>query len=722
MAELQKGWQAYRRGDFEQAVRIFSAGEEFSFVAGHALSMLAMNRGEEAVALIARYRQQHSRPTVDALLADIKGRQGARKEAEQLLQRTISQRQETGFYRSLLGEQRIRLGKWEEGTEDFIAAINMRDDRTFPHIKRVIADMVDAVAARRIPRQDAMRFINRIDYSASDKTQAINSFFASARRALNGNRRLDRSDVGEPWAIDGNTGPANSASSPGPRRRRSLEDNPPTPPPRANSRQQQQQNQQQKRQRRRQKRKRKRQHRRDQRRGPRNRPSSRAPDRPASPPPRETQNDLQRRLSQRPEQSSPPSDQLIEAKQKNMSAVMQDERRQNESLQDLIAEVHPPIWPSEIEEPLDVIAPIGFSKDTILRGSNRIETANFRITGGDIGVEITLERCMHNLIAAASAKKPTTLPMTLESIPRIELNLLDSFLDAMPDLDELYRDENEVDDPHPLAIGKFIGECIVQSYGGVWQYDAPIEASVIHLGDHELDPIGLAEDFLDTGDFDAVSLRQLIGDAEEAVETSTSFPTFANYIDPTSALEGEALALRLAELWVGYRFSLPDTAVQKIAASLNLIEKTYHFIAIGIDAQYLPTSFAEHVEGALDSNGQAGMAYSRKTGEFLILASRKHFCRLVDVAGVELSHHYAPKIAGWIQRLFRPGWRVMVDQQTAQKWGQKLNTQKLAPPSLRQQDDNFVLQVHAIDGNNKLRIIQLGYRPSKPNPYQLMLK
>ena len=721
MTDLQKGWQAYKSGNFERATRIFGSGNDFSHIAGGALSMLATNRGEEAIALIERFRQKNSSPDADALLADIKGRQGARREAETLLQRTTSQRQETGFYRSLLGEQRIRLGKWEDGIDDFIAAINMRDDRTFPHIQRVIADMVDAVAARRIPRQDAMRFINRIDYSASDKTQEINSFFASARRALNGNRRMERQNLGEPWAVDG--GAASSAPSPQPTqsRRRSLNDNPPPrSSPRA-SRQSQQRAQRTRRQNQRRNRKKQRKDRRNRRRGRRGQSSSGPPQN--QPPPRQRDNNqIQHRLSQRPQEGTSKKDLLMEAKKKDMTAVMQDERRRNECLQELVAEVHPPIWPSEVETPLDIIEPIGFSEHSILRGSNRIETANFRITGGDIGVEITLERCMHNLIAAASAKKPTTLPLTPDSIPRVELNLLDDFLQAMPDLDELYRDETDIDDPRPLAVGKFIGECIVQSYGGIWRYDTPVNTSLIHLGDHELDPIGLAEEFLSTNDFDSISLRELIADAEEAIDTSTSFPTFTNYIDPTPALEGEALALRLAELWIGYRFALPDTDVQKIASSLTILEATPHFIAFGIDAQYLPTTIVAHIQGSVDSDARARMAYSRDSGEFLLLASRKHFCRMVDIAEVELSQHFAPKIAGWLQQFFRPGWRIMTNQKTTQKWRNKLGSKDLKPPSLRQQDDDFILRTHGIDRNRKLRQLQLSYRPSRPIPYQLQIQ
>lgn len=697
MADLGQAWQAYHGGNYERAARLFEDRSGPDALAGKALTLLAAGRGGEAAAMVEHRLQRAPSPQLEALLADVRGRQGKRSEAERILTNTISRRGEGGFYSSLRGEQRIRLGKWEEGTNDFIAAVNQRDERTIPHLQQVVADMVDAVSARRIPREDAARFINRIDYSASEKTQAINSFLAAARRALNANRRLDRSDIKEPWSVvDGS------------------ESTPAGPPGRANRR--------------------------------RNRPSQRPSSAPPSAPPPEVErtgsdransdhpspaqstpkrsDELQQRLAERPEQPPREDEPTVDAKQKNMSAVMQQERRENESLQDLVADVQPPIWPSDTEEPIDVIEPIGFSDHSILRGSSSIETANFRITGGEISVEITLERCMHNLVAAAQAKKPTTLALVPESIPRVELNLLDGFLEDMPELDKLYRDESEVDDARPLGLGKFIGECIVQSYGGIWHHAVPAEESVIHLGDHILDPIGLAREFFDADDFDAVSLRRIINEAEDAIDTSTSFPTFTDYLDATSGLEREALSMRLAELWVGYRFSLPDTAVQEIAAGLEITEVTPNVIAFAIDADHVPGVIVDHLPGGLDARGRAPMAYLRNTGEFLLPAIRKHFCRLVETTEGKqgLRRDVAPTIAGWIRDLFRPGWNVAADKKSAVSLRKKHSLSDLKAPKLRQKGDAAVLRLHAVDESGERRSIKLLYDDSRKLPWELSVQ
>ncbi len=708
MTTLSQGWAAYHRGSYDQALRHFESADGELAVAGHALTLLAMGRGREATAAAEQARQRNSSRFLTGVLADVKGRQGSRGEAEKLLVNSSSNTDLTGFYRSLLGEQRLRQGKWDLGTNDFIAALNRRDERTFPHVKRVVADMVDAVAARRIPRPDAVKFINRIDYSASDKTPEMNAFFASARRAINSNQRMDRSGLVEPWSVGAGLA-APSTAPPGSR-----------PSTTQQSRRPQNQNQRRRRN------------------APASRPPtqrrSSSPPAPRSAPPQRSrqsrransqqrrQNEMQRRLSQRADDSSSKHDLLMQADRKNLTAYMNQARRENECLQELVEEMPPPMWPSEQKNSIDFIKPIGFSRKAILPGSSSISTANFRITGGDIGVEVTLERCMHNLIAAAQEAAPTTLPLDLPSIPRMELNLLDDFLKAMPDLDRLYSQEHQVDDPQTLAVGKFIGECIIQSYGGVWDHRVPPQKSTIFIGDHELDPIGMAEKFLTTQDFDSVSLRDLIHQAEKAVYTSTAMPNFTPYIDSTTGLEGEGLVMGLSELWVGYRFVMPDTKLPAVAESLKIQSTTPNFVAFQLGAQFVPSVIADHVDGSTDSEGRIGMAYLRDTGEFLILPSRKHFCRFLESGKVKIARENVPAVAQLLDTYFRPGWTVVVNRELADRVNRKISGAEVTPPGLREKDGKIDLRVHAIDQRGKSRIIQLSNRPKGTPPFTLKLR
>ncbi len=689
MSQLSKGWNAFHRGQFQQA---FEYGDQTNSSGGlilKALSLQQDGRGDQAISLVETQLSRSPSATLEALLGDLLGRKGQRKQAERRLQRAVKRDPEQGLFRSLLGEQRIRQGRWKPGTKDITEALNQDRDRAFPHIQKVVTDMVDAVVARRIPRPDAMKFINRVDYSTADKTGAMNSFFATARRSLNSQTRMDRSSLVEPWSqvsAPGEVSPsATSSPATASPTRSAPSQKPPssasTPPPQRSTS------------------------------SPR---SSQRPS-PSSPPtaPRESSrrssSPQKQRLRQRPNANRPSDDEPnISANQKNMTVVMQQERQKNESLQELIAPVYPPTWPSELEDPIDVIDAIGFSDTNLLRGSNSIETANFRITGGEIRVQITLDRCMNNLITAAQKVSPTTLPMTPASIPRIELNLIDRFHEEMDDLQDIYLRESEVENPHALAVGKFIGECIVQSYGGIWDHALPAHDTQIQLGDHRLDPIGLATKFLDTPSFDAVDLSTLIDQAREAISTSTAFPTFADHIDPTSGLEGVALQMSLAELWIAYRFQLQETQTQAVANSIKIRDTDFEeVILFSIDAQYISTSLLKGIDGSIDGQRRTRMAYVRKDGRFLVLPSNKHFIRVFRILFGELRSDNASTVANWIGALFRPGWHVLTDKSKTKKWQEKTGHADLQAPTFEvHQSGASTLTLHGVDPRGQHRIIE----------------
>ncbi len=696
MSSLNDGWQAFHREDYRRAQRIGADASSMEGLWLHALSLFEAGQPEESLSLLAQELDRSPSAGVAALMGDLLGRQGKRRDGEQYLRRAVDMEPGNGLFRSLLGEQRIRQGRWDSGTDDFVEALNLDRRRAFPHIQRVITDMVDAVSARRIPRPDAMKFINRIDYSVADKTNQMNGFFATARRSITNQRQMDRSSLIEPWS-------QNSPESAG-GQRTSTPPKQPTSPPKRQSRPKRSP---------------------EKKSSPRSQRPSQPTQRPASskrsspqgpaPPPASpdhspSNSPNEQKLRQRPNaQRAPEPDANIVANQKNMTVVMQQERQKNESLQDLIAAVHPPSWPSEVTQPIDDIQAIGFSDSNLLRGSNAIETANFRITGGEIGVQIALERCMHNLVTAVQGISTTALPMTPASIARIEFNLLDGFHHHIDDLEELYRRESEIQSPSVLAVGKFIGECIVQSYGGIWDHAVPARETVIQLGDHRLDPIGLAARFMKASDFDDVDLSQLIDEARRAVKTSTAFPTFADYIDPTSGLEGDALQMSLAELWVDYRFELQETQVQDIAQCIRPRQTGFdNIIVFSIDSSFLPTPLLQSLEGAVDGQDRCRMAYLREDGRFLVLPSRKHFRTLLTRVIDPLSPSNASTIARWMDTLFRPGWHGLTNDERVQTWRQKTGNSDLEAPSIDvDRDGTTTLVVHAVDPRGTHRQIHL---------------
>lgn len=714
----RQGWQAYHQGQFDRALTQFDAAQGPEALIGTTLTLLAMGRGSEAMGLAQSAAQQHDSFTLEILVADLVGRQGGRADAERRLIKAVSQYPQDGFLRSLLGEQRIRQGKWEHGTEDFIAAMSLRDPRATAHTQRVIVDMVDAVAARRIPKEDGMRFINRIDYSIAKKPQELSFFFAAARRSINANERLDRSRLLEPWSLHGQGGsgggsaarPAapqrSAAPSPSPSSmgksvpsarsrepRGSMGTQRPTPQPvRTPARKTSPQNQRQA-------------------------ATSKKPQL-AQHTPHAHDSQLRERLARR----EPPQP-LIGAAQKNMSAVLRHERDLNEALQDLVADVAPPVWPSQLQTPIDDIPSIGSSRDAILPGSQSINSRVFCLTGGDIQVQITLERCMHNLMAAAHSVKPTILPFIPASIARVAINLLDDFIDAMPELSSLYQEEFTVENPQLLGLGAFLGECIVQTYGAVWHYEDPPEQSKVHLGSQVLDPMGFAREFFESADFEAVSLRSLVTQADQAVKTSTALATFVDHIDPTPGLEKEALLMSLATLWVDYRFVLAETEIQPIAATIKLFDsiEVEGIIPFGIGAQFIPSAIQSAVEGSVDMSGRARMAYVRDNGEFLILASRKHFQRFLEITDVDLSQASAGQFSSWMQDLFRPGWTFLPNPKAVAKARQRFKTDVFQAPHLRQERGSMELTVDAITASGSPRRLRLRHDPADElSPFSLV--
>lgn len=702
---VEQGWQAYHQGQFDLALAQFDAETGPGSLIGISLTLLAMGRGSEALALAQNGAQREGSFTLQVLLSDLIGRQGGRAEAEQRLRGAVAQHPQDGFLRSLLGEQRIRQGKWELGTEDFIAAMALRDRRAVAHMQRVIADMVDAVAARRIPKEDGMRLINRIDYSMAKKPQELNLFFAAARRGINSNERLDRSRLIEPWSLHGNAGQSAPAPSSG--------------PPEMTARQRAPQNKQ---------------------------PSTSPSGAPQGRPEPVAQRPAQTRPSQRPQEqlngaastrAPEPGGQRarttqesrlrervtredqrlvqLEADQKNMSAILRQERSLNEALQDLVAPIATPVWPSQVDTPIDEIPSIGFSRAAILPGNRSINSRVFNLTGGDIQVQITLERCMHNLLTAAHSVKPTVLPFIPASIARVAVNLLDDFIAEMPPLSSLYQEEFTVDNPQLLGLGAFLGECIIQTYGAVWQYEDPPEQSKLRLGSQILDPMGYAKEFFTSRDIESVNFQALIAQADQAVNTSTSLATFVDHIDPTPGLEKDALLMSLATLWVDYRFVLMETKIQPIATSLELIEgiSMTKMIPFAIDAQFVPAMIENSIDGAVDSDGRARMVYIRENGEFLLPGIRKHFERFLEIAALELNQQNAGQYLSWIQDLFRPGWTILHNPEAVSMASRRAGNNSIQAPRLRQANEGAELLVDGLTAAGSHRRIRLQYRPSE---------
>ncbi|TXD33929.1 hypothetical protein FRC98_19730 [Lujinxingia vulgaris] len=700
MSQIHAGWRAYHEGDYRKALEHFEASQQWpEMVSGLALSILSLGQGSDAILLVEQQAREHRNTDLDVLLGDLTGRSGDRAGAERILQRVVNANPDHALSRSLLGEQRIRQGRWDDGTQDFIAGLASADPRATLHMRRVILDLIDAVAARRIPQAEAMRFINRVDYSIPNKDTSLNQFFGAARRAVNAQQRLDDVARTEPWSHSDT--PASSAPPARPPQAKSPPPRPgPASPPQQRS-------------------------------TSRSRTASSTVDlsanerspaademsRSASPAQQRRSQARERRQSIARDRSN-----LMDAGLTNMSRVLREERDANEALQQSVPPAIPPAWPSEMDEPIDTIPPIALPSRAVLGSNNTIRSGTFRLTGGDIGVEITLERCMHNMLASIQSIGDVTVPFTLQALRQLELNLLDDVFARMPDLSALYRDETAVDDQRPLALGKFLGDCLSQAFGAVWNYAQPPRASTMRVGQEEIDPLGVARAILDADHFDAIGFEQLVRQSEKGSQTSTALVARHFYVDPTPGLEGEALHMKLAEIWAAYRFVLTAIQTNAIAASLKTHLTHRDVIVFSLDQDFVPASFLAQVgPGALSSEGRTSLAYVRSTGEFLLLGSARHFARFLEVAPFELTSESLPTLLPWLQRLFRPGWRLVESEDVARRAVERTGVRTIAAPTLARQGAATRLQVNFLERATP-HVMRLHFDPDALLTFTLELK
>ncbi|MFU8804586.1 MAG: tetratricopeptide repeat protein [Bradymonadaceae bacterium] len=700
MATVEEGWQALNRGNYDQAEQVFSGQlrsnpNSVPALTGLGRTLVLRGRHAEAQTVVQQAMSLGQTPELDALMGEIAGRQGRREEAERLLNRAVSRRPEVAYYWAVLAEQRLRQGRWKEGTDTYLRALSDdADGRAFRQLQELLTDMVDAVIAGRIPENDALRFVNQLDYTIPNRTPQMSPFFGLARRSINSRQAMPRLDSNSTSPQPGSNPPrAPQIQQNQPQNNRAQQSQPRQGPTRSSNRQ--------------------------------NRNETARPVRPVAPPSR-TQIPASTKSANRQHQARQSQAQRelrAQAGAVRMVELLQQERVLNEALQDNVPKAIPPIWPSLAQNPIDEVPPIQLSPKNILGNQSGIRTNDFRITAGDIVVEIVLERCLHNLIAATAATKASTLTFTPEEILRMELSCRDGLFDHMPGLEGLYREEVSVENQRLIAFGEFMGDCLVRTFGAVWRYDHPPQESTLFLGNQVLKPFELLQRwFTDPED---VHLETIIDEAREALSKSSAMPNFMDYIDPTPGLEGPALKSMLAELWTSYRFSLPETAYTDIAASIEIVHQTPEYVLFKVSKDWVPDFGLGQKGAAIDKEGKVAMGYVRKSGQFLLLGSRKHFAQFAGLNLKELTQANATETLQLVQQCFCPSWRMISSQTMAQEASSRLGNAEIVTPKLRPQrrgpqGDGAILEAWAIAGRAAVKI-RLSYTPDETVSWSLQI-
>lgn len=646
---LNGAWAALERGNLNQAEKIFEQHLDDGPHGGEVyrgLMRVAADRGnlQQAEKLGERALQIDDSAINMTSLADILGRQGKRVEAENLLERAVDIDASDSYTLALLGEQRIRQGRWDEGTQNYIDALSSDSEgHAFKQFRVVVADMVDAVNQGRIPKDRAEKFVNQVDYSVPKSGPGMQSFFGQVRRAILSGRSMN---------LDGSRsrdqhrhGARGGSSSAAPSARGGQQGAASTPPARPPTRGSQA-----------------------------SRPSRNEP----TPQPDRSQTRGTERSGGGRRNSGVGVN--IDPNQKDLVAVIQNDRLKNRELLSDLPDMPPPDWPSQAGyDSIDDVPAISMQTGAIFGKSAGIDTRDFSVTSGDILTEIFLERCLRNLLVATQENKATTIQLRPESFLQMELNCRDGLLQKMRPLSPIYDDRKGFENFRRLAVGMFVGECLVRAFDGTWSFEVTPADSYLEVGAVILEPFELVERWMSAEDKDSVFLDEIVRRAQRASHESTSMTVRQDYIDPTKELSDKALVSKLAVVWSNYLFSITDASFAEIAQTLELLEVDDEVIIFALAPTWAPEYAMGPKRSGTGKNGKVALAYLRDTGQFLPLASRKSVARLLETTLEELDYDTASDVLDIVARYHRPAWSFVRTEEDAQALSQRVGRDVSTP-------------------------------------------
>lgn len=644
---LTAAWKSLKSGRVQDARETFrgalnSGADRSDGYLGLAATNLAAGDLRDALSLAQKSLDEQPSPPTHLLAAEAHSRLGNRRQAEQHLEAYLSSGGDAPYARALLGEQRIRTARWEDGLEDYLQALSSDvDGHAAGQLKRVMSDLTEVVASGRLPAQPARDFIDSLESKLAQPPPDLNQFFSNVGQALRAERAINAPSGSEP--VFEVVGPRQLPDS-------SSQQSSPAPE--------------------------------------QNAPSSGPP---ASQP---TGTDA----------DSDDGEAGIDPKQKDLAGVIQQDREENEQLQEAIGSMPPPDWPSTPEYgTIDPLPRMNWEKQSIFANDPGMDATDFRITTGNVRAEIFLERCLQNLLAGASQDRAVSVRFRPEAITRIEVNCWDGLLERLPDLSGIYKEFHESGDYGMLAVGHFIGECVATPYDGTWDFEDPPDQSKLVIGNTTLDPFGFARRWRESSDKDEIILEKLSDQAHHAAQDSSSLTVEQNYIDPTRELQGQSLGVKLAELWATYLFRLADASFADLAETIEPLQVGSSIIVFKLDPTYAPDRAGGPGGASLLEGGGVPVAYRRDTGQFLLLASRKHAAQALAARFGELSGENAPDITKFIARYHRPRWQFVGDQSTASTLSSRTGAD-LESPALTAQDDDKVLTIHSVAAGSPVEL------------------
>ncbi|MFB6350527.1 MAG: hypothetical protein ABEN55_02325, partial [Bradymonadaceae bacterium] len=231
----------------------------------------------------------------------------------------------------------------------------------------------------------------------------------------------------------------------------------------------------------------------------------------------------------------------------------------------------------------------------------------------------------------------------------------------------------------------------------------PPDQSKLIIGNETLDPFGFAKRWRSASDPDTISLEQLAYKAARASRKSNSLTVEQDYIDPTRELEGQSLGVKLAELWAGYLFRLADASFADLAETIEPLEVGKSTIVFSIAPRFCPDTAIGPDGAALLEGGNAPLAYVRDSGEFLLLASRKHAARTVAAQFGEITNETAADIADFLANYHRPRWQFAGSDSAASNLSSSVGA-SLQSPELTMGGNERSLTLDAVSNTGAVRL------------------
>lgn len=668
---IAEGWDEFERGHDGEARHIFEELVKDGRHSAQALLGLArldyrngsLDRAERRVQEGIAVR---STPELEILAAQLLGERGKRTQAESALRGIVSSNPENALARAIYAEQILRQGRWEDGTNQFIAALsNDPDGYAFQHFRKVTADLVDALIAGRMPEKTAMQFINRVAYSIPTPDQEMNYFFGEARRAVTGRQALERQNSRKPAPQNVRSRLSRPDLSPQaraeparrPRPSQPAHSGAPTTEYSGSSR------------------------------------SSRTK------PPRQNPSPPQ------PNPANPGSN--VDANIKNVRALIQKEKELNRDLLSGIPAPDPLQWPSQTGyATIDTVPAVLLNRDSLLGHSSQIDTFDFRVTTGSLASEIFLERCLRNLLVATQENKAVTLVARPDSVWQMEMNCRDGLLDKVLPPSELYAELEGYDNYAAYSLAMFLGHSLATTHDATWSYGTPASKSYLELGETTLKPFDLVARWIADDDKESVNLDLLSRLARQATKSSTSMSIRRDYIDPTRGVHSDSLPATLANLWTPYLFSLSDAAFSEITESIVVEDIADEAIVFTLSRQWAPDFAAGPSDAGIRDGDRIALAYLRESGEFIAMATRKGFAAYMEATSTGLNEESARRALNILATAHCPSWHVATNKASAQHLSQRASVE-VSAPQLHSRRGQKTLEIHGLSprGARQWRLI-----------------